>query len=528
MRKTFRATLGIVVCLALVSCKDRPEPLIQAGEVLINTIGMKFRRVQPGSFTMGSDKGLENERRVHRVTLTRGFYIGVYEVAQEEWEKVIGSNPSNFKKPRNPVNNVSWDDAQEFARKLSRKENVTYRLPTEAEWEYACRAGTATEYYCGDKFDGRYAWNKRNSGGKLHPVGLTRPNAWGLYDMLGNVGEWCEDWQMFGYVVFNAEKERIDPAGDIVGRGRVIRGGDFHWEPNKCRSAFRSWDSPSGSGANVGFRLVRTLSETRAGDVEDLPQVTSRPPGDERVLTLPGEGKVRLSMRRIPAGTFIMGCPMEEFVREVRCFNIPGPVLHEEPPHQVTLSKPFYMGAYEVTQEQWEAVMGANPSHFGGKPKHPVEKVSWESVQAFIEKLNTMGLGTFRLPTEAEWEYACRADTTTLFFWGNDPDGGMMADYAWFDRNSRSSTHPGGQKKPNPWGLHDMSGNVFELCQDYTSGYPSESQTDPTGPASGSERVRRGGCWHSPFGWCRSASRDRDPSSRGSNWVGFRLVRAVE
>jgi formylglycine-generating enzyme required for sulfatase activity len=256
MRKTFRAMLGIAVYLALASCRDRREPLIQAGEELVNTIGMKFRLIQPGSFTMGSDRGLGNETPVHKVTLTKGFYIGVYEVTQEQWQKVMGSNPSNFKKRRNPVNNVSWDDAQEFARRLSRKENATYRLPTEAEWEYACRAGTTTEYYWGDKFDGRCAWNKRNSGGKAHPVGLTRPNAWGLCDMSGNVGEWCEDWQMFGYV---SDRERVDPAGDIVGRGRVVRGGDWHWEPNNCRSAFRSWESPSGSGANVGFRLVRTI-----------------------------------------------------------------------------------------------------------------------------------------------------------------------------------------------------------------------------------------------------------------------------
>ncbi len=525
MRKTFETILGIVVCLVLASCGGRREALVQAGEELINTIGMRFRRIQPGSFMMGSAKGHFTEKDIHKVTLTRGFYMGVHEVTQEQWQKVMGSNPSNFEKPRNPVNNVSWDDAQEFARRLSRKENVTYRLPTEAEWEYACRAGTTTEYYWGDKFDGRCAWNKLNSGGKVHLVGLTRANPWGLYDMLGNVGEWCEDRIFLGGY---SDRGVVDPKGDIIGRGRAIRGGDFHEEPDKCRSADRPWESPSGSGANVGFRLVRTLSETRAGDVEDVPQATPRPPGDELVLTLPGTGEVKLTLRRIPAGTFIMGLPMEQTRREIRSFNIPGPVPDQGPTHEVTLSKPFYMGVYEVTQEQWEAVMGANPSHFGKKPTHPVEKVSWDDVQAFIEKLNTMGLGTFRLPTEAEWEYACRADTTTSFYWGNDPDGGMIADYAWFDRNSRSSTHPVGQKKPNAWGLYDMGGNVFELCQDYTGDYPSDSQTDPTGPESGSDRVCRGGCWHYPSGWCRSALRDRHSSSRGYEWYGFRLVRTIE
>jgi formylglycine-generating enzyme required for sulfatase activity len=525
MRRTFQVMLGIVMCLALASCRDRREPLVQAGEELVNSIGMRFRRIQPGSFMMGSDKGEWAEKNAHEVTLTRGLYIGVYEVTQEEWQKVMGSNPSNFRKPRNPVNNVSWDNAQEFARRLSRKENVTYRLPTEAEWEYACRAGTTTMYYWGDKFDGRYAWNERNSGMKAHPIGLTRPNPWGLYDMSGNVGEWCEDRILFGGY---SDRAVVDPRGDIIGRDRAIRGGDFHWEPKNCRSTFRSGSPPSGSYANVGFRLVRTLSETRAGDVEDVPQATPRPPGDELVLTLPGTTEVKLTMRRIPAGSFIMGLPTEQTRREIRSFNIPGPVPDQGPTHEVTLSKAFYMGVYEVTQEQWEAVIGKNPAHFGGNPKHPVESVSWDDIQAFLEKLNTMGLGTFRLPAEAEWEYACRADTTTSFYWGNDPDGGMIAEYAWFDRNSREATHPVGQKKPNPWGLYDMGGNVFELCQDFAGDYPSESQTDPAGPESGSDRISRGGCWCYPSRWCRSALRQRHSPSRGYKWYGFRLVREIE
>ncbi len=512
MRKTFHAMLGIGVCLLLVSCGRQEEPLTEAGEVLINTIGMRFRRIQPGSFMMGSDKGERNEKDVHKVTLTRGFYIGVYEVTQEQWERVMGSNPSVGKGPNIPVCRVSWHDAQEFARRLSKKENVTYRLPTEAEWEYACRAGTTTEYYWGDKFDGRYAWNERNSGKRKHPVGLTRPNAWGLYDMSGNVAEWCEDKKFLGGY---SEREKVDPKGPGIGYGRVVRGGDWANEPSYCRSAKRDAASPAGVYCNLGFRLVRTLSETRAGDLEDLPRTTSRPPGDELALTLPGEAEVKLAMRRIPAGAFFMGSRIEEGRRD-----------NEVPPHEVTLSKPFYMGVYEVTQEQWEAVMGANPSHFDGKSMHPVESVSWDDIQAFLEKLNAMRLGTFRLPTEAEWEYACRADTTTSFYWGNDPDGGMIADYAWFNRNSRYTTHPVGQKKPNPWGLYDMSGNVDECCQDWHM--ESHSAENQTRPESESAHVRRGGCWHSRFTACRSTSRLPAQLSRGSLRVGLRLVREIE
>jgi formylglycine-generating enzyme required for sulfatase activity len=162
----------------------------------------------------------------------------------------------------------------------------------------------------------------------------------------------------------------------------------------------------------------------------------------ELTLTLPGAGQVKLTMRRIPAGTFIMGSPMDEYDRN----NDEGPT------HEATIWRPFYMGTCEVTQEQWEKAMGSNPSHFKG-PKNPVDSVSSEDAQAFIKKLNTMGLGTFRLPTEAEWEYACRAGTKTRFYWGDDPDYGETRDYAWYMHSSGRTTHPrGGRRSPMPGG----------------------------------------------------------------------------
>ncbi len=263
MKKTFQAILGIVVCMPFAWCEGGPAPLKKVPEELVNSIGMRFRLIQPGSFMMGSEKGESDEKPVHKVTLTKAFYIGVYEVTQEQWEKVMGSNRSHSKGPKNPVENVSWDDAQEFARKLSQKENVTYRLPTEAEWEYACRAGTISEYYWGDDPDlpeiVQYQWYRGNwdtSPWGPQPVGQKKPNLWGLYDMSGNVEEWCEDRYSGAYP---ADKEVVDPKGAAGGASRVLRGGGWSSQAINCRSAVRVGYSPSDRCGYLGFRLVRTI-----------------------------------------------------------------------------------------------------------------------------------------------------------------------------------------------------------------------------------------------------------------------------
>ena len=237
--------------------------------------------------------------------------------------------------------------------------------------------------------------------------------------------------------------------------------------------------------------------------------------GEELALTIPGPGKVQLRMKQIPAGTFVMGSPMAEKGRD----DVEGPM------HQVVISKPFYMGVYEVTQAQWEAVMGTYPSRFNGKPAYPVEQVSWEDCQKFVEKLNGMGIGTFRLPTEAEWEYACRAGTKTAYSFGEEV--GKLGEYAWYDGNSGHTTHQVGTKKPNPWGLYDMHGNVYEWCSDWHAGYNMDKQTDPKGAADGAFRVSRGGGWYDSSLHCLSANRRRDSPTSRLSYEGFRLVRTV-
>ena len=180
----------------------------------------------------------------------------------------------------------------------------------------------------------------------------------------------------------------------------------------------------------------------------------------------------------------------------------------DEQQHQVTLTQDFYIGKYEVTQAQWQYVMGSNPSYFKGKPNNPVEQVSWNDCQEFITKLNQMGQGTFRLPTEAEWEYACRAGTTERFYWGDDPNYTQIKEYAWYWDNSNDGTKEVGTKLPNQWGLFDMSGNVWEWCQDWYGNYPTTPVIDPTGTNSGEYRVLRGGGWNDGARGCRSTIRD--------------------
>ncbi len=203
--------------------------------------------IRPGIFTMGSDKG--GDERAHQVTLTKPFYLGKTEVTQEQWQQVMGGNPSEFKDAKNPVENVSWDDCQEFVVKLRKKvPGQMFRLPTEAEWEYSCRAGTTGDY-AGNLDD--MAWYDGNSGSKTHPVGQKKPNAWGLYDMHGNVWEWCAGW--YGDYPNGAV---TDPTGPNTGSSRVVRGGFWFGDGTNCRSAYRLRGAPGIRDFIMGFRVA--------------------------------------------------------------------------------------------------------------------------------------------------------------------------------------------------------------------------------------------------------------------------------
>ena len=256
-------------------------------------------------------------------------------------------------------------------------------------------------------------------------------------------------------------------------------------------------------------------------------------PGLKKAAQEPLAGESRtfagIEMVWVPPGTFSMGSPSSEEDRD-----------SDETQHRVTLTKGFWMGKYEVTQAQWRAVMGSNPSKFSGS-NLPVEQVSWNDCQDFIRKLNAKGQGTFRLPTEAEWEYACRAGTTTPYFWGTkwSPDKCMAENDVGSNEDSgveyyRSrglpvdSTAPVGSFAANRWGLHDMHGNVYEWCEDWYGDYPSGSVTNPTGPSTGSRRVFRGGGWYSFPRRCRSANRFSDDPDLRYGSLGFRLARVAD
>jgi len=233
-----------------------------------NSIGMRFTWVPPGTFHMGSP-GHEPERQTnetrHRVTLTRGFYLGVHPVTQAQWQTVMGRNASRFLGDTRPVECVSWEDCQQFCQKLTRKDGLEgelpspYRMPTEVEWEYACRSGTTSAFHFGDNistiqanFHANYVSSVGPKGKyrqETTPVGTFRGNAWGLYDMHGNVFEWCAD----SYRPYS-EHDVVDPLpeeGDV----RVLRGGSWHSLVARCRSACRGWGAPGYCGSDVGFRV---------------------------------------------------------------------------------------------------------------------------------------------------------------------------------------------------------------------------------------------------------------------------------
>ena len=217
-------------------------------EIWYKQTGMEFVLIEPGTFQMGSNDGDDYEKPVHGVRITKPFYLGKYEVTQRQYENVVGENPSDSKGRTNPVDSVSWHNASKFC------EAIGGHLPTEAQWEYACRAGSSGEYCFGN---GRseledFAWYDRNSDAKSHPVGQKKPNGWGLYDMHGNVMEWCQDW----YGNYHAKSPSEDPTGPWKGELRVLRGGCWRFSLSACRAADRQAIHAPFGGPSVGFRVL--------------------------------------------------------------------------------------------------------------------------------------------------------------------------------------------------------------------------------------------------------------------------------
>ncbi len=654
-----------------------------------NTIGMKVILIPPGEFDMGSTPEdvdlllveaqqrnepqwlvdlLHCESVRHRVRVTRAFYLGACAVTVSQFRQFVADagyvteaetdgkgglgvdasgqwlqNPEwTWRQPGfeqnddHPVVQVSWSDASAFCEWLSRKEGKTYRLPTEAEWEYACRAGSTTKWSFGNEEPelGEYAWYADGTQGGTRPVCQKKPNAFGLYDMHGNVWQWSADWYDEDYYQnspFN------DPAGPITGSDRVGRGGAWTSSAAGCRSAYRSRAAPDFRKDDLGFRVVlmtdptgpesKAVSEaaegmlgvvvnesgapvevvggqsatTSAENKEPLaglgpePRMAGSryvdqdgkwqlPPGAPSPAIAPFDAQnakehqeawakhlglpvdhinsIGMKFILIPPGQFDMGSTPEDvevLLAEAQQRNEPQwyvDVLHSEVPrHRVRIARAFRLGACEVTVGQFRQFIAdtgylteaetdgkggfgvdaafqwlQNPEWTWRQPgseqsdDHPVVQVSWSDAFAFCEWLSRKEGATYRLPTEAEWEYACRAGSTTKWCCGNGES--ELGEYAWYADGAQGGTRPVCQKKPNAFGLYDMHGNVLEWCADwYDESYYTKSPANkPAGPICGSDRVHRGGDWRSPASFCRSALRYRCLPFLRSMCLGFRVA----
>jgi formylglycine-generating enzyme required for sulfatase activity len=534
-----------------------------------NPIGMTFALMPPGTFIMGSpanESGRRPSETQHQVTLTRMWYMAIHPVTRGQFRKFVeddhyktdaekageidtwNHNRTFEQNDNHPVVLVTWKDANAFIDWLNRTDRRTdgrtYRLPTEAEWEFACRGGTTTRYNTGDGAVAlpRAGWYSFNSVRTTHPVGELAPNGFGLYDMHGNAWQWCFD--AYGNYPAGAATDPTGPAqrGDAP---RVLRGGAWSEDPANCRSAYRGGFAPLSRFSHIGFRVCLNDAESAPAPVlpaavspaAAVPSAVARTavapatawpaaPLAPKPEARPGQSlatnTLGMTFALIPAGTFIMGSPEDEEGR-----------YRDETPHRVTLSRPFYMAIHHVTRGQFRKFLDAtgyswtNNNSFGQDDQHPVVGVSWNDALAFINWLNRTersGDGRqYRLPTEAEWEFACRGGTTTRFYTGDRDDA--LDEAGWYSRNSGQATHPVGQKKPNAFGLFDMHGNALQWCSDVYSDYPSGAVTDPKGGALGANafRAMRGGAWSDGPRFCRSALRRWFSPGDRYNILGFRL-----
>ncbi len=488
-------------------------------------LNMKMIYVEGGTFQMGatSEQGSNapsTQKPVHSVTLS-SYYIAECEITQSQWQKVMGTTVYQQRDKANtnwamqgvgdnyPMYYVNWDEAQAFCRKLSELTGKRYMLPTEAQWEYAARGGNRSKgyKYSGSNNIAEVAWYKSNTtDGKTHPVKQKRPNELGLYDMSGNVYEWCYDW----YGSYSATAKN-NPTGPSTGTERIVRSGSFYSESSYSCVSYHGGKEPSKRFSNFGFRLVCVEEDdawARPSSAKSEPAKLSST-NRQFVETVKD---LNMKMVYVEGGTFQMGATSEQ---GEEAFG------DEKPAHSVSLN-PYYIGECEVTQAQWQKIMGTNPSKCKGNSMLPVETVSWDEAQAFCRRLSELTGRRYVLPTEAQWEYAARGGKRSgrYKYSGSNTVGNV----AWYESNSGNKTHPVKQKQPNELGLYDMSGNVQEWCSDWYAKYASHLQAEPKGPTSGTTRVFRGGSKQSVPRGCRVPFRFNAPSTSRFEYVGFRVV----
>ena len=587
------------------------------------TTKLVLRMIEPGSFMMSGQ---------YDVTLTKAYYMGVFEVTQRQYELVMGSNPSSYVGDKRPVENVSWNvirgdsdtydwptrrdvDPASFMGRISARTGLAFDLPTEAQWEYACRAGTTSDYNNGGNTEsdmatlGRYNGNVSDGKGGYFSnettVGSYMSNDWGLWDMHGNVQEWCKDWY-----VDNLSSGGTDPEGPISGTYRVRCGGSWNNAASDCVSSSRVKRLPRQGSTDIGFRIARTLSDvtivfdanggnggmtvekahgaalgtlptpTRDGYAFDgwftaadggtqvsastvvMADVTYFAHWTENTGGNGGSTQGLYCIVDLSAGTNAVSYPVSYMAAEPSGgFNTdeykttklvlrmiePGSFMMSGQ-YDVTLTKAYYMGVFEVTQRQYELVMGSNPAQYKGDMR-PVEKVSYDMIRgssngaswpsssdvdstSFMGKLRARTGLAFDLPTESQWEYACRAGTTSDYNNGGSTTNDLNVLGRYQDNQSDgsggySAKHTSvGSYLANAWGLYDMHGNVWEWCLDWSGGTLSGGN-DPEGPSTGGSRRLRGGSWYVIANNCTSASATGSTPSLQHNHVGFRIARTL-
>jgi formylglycine-generating enzyme required for sulfatase activity len=557
--------------------------------------------VPAGSFMMGSppdepqrelpDKGAETPQ--HQVTIVAPFAVGRYAVTRREFRAFVQATNHQTTRPaptvlvddlwstppdaswrypgfeqedNHPVTCVSWEDAKAYIVWLSQHTGKPYRLLSEAEWEYVARAGTTTPFWWGSdvsptqaNYDGRQLYDGRGDKGDYRkmtvPAQAFAANPWGIYNVHGNVWEWCEDVWLATYEGAPSDgTPRLQNGASHLGETtRVLRGGSWYAKPWNIRSASREW-APQNTRVSIrGFRVARTL-EQDLGEDDDY----FRGEKDQTGITVPvgrnketsrfrpGKGglewfrdsNIGPEMVVVPAGRFMMGAIEHDPGR--RIYND----ARANPRHLITIAAPFAVGRYTVTRGQFAAFVEATgramtfesemledgtwlAPGFSQDDDHPVVCVRWGDALAYAHWLTEETRAPYRLLSEAEWEYVCRAGTPSNFWWGDD---------ITTDKANYAAVHNGTvsveKYKANPWGLYQVHGNVNEWCADDVFGtYVGAPQDGSSWLGDGflNEKVIRGGSWRDDPILLRSASRNNREANgltlQRRNTIGFRVAR---
>jgi formylglycine-generating enzyme required for sulfatase activity len=539
--------------------------------------------VPAGSFTMGSPLDEPDrepdEGPQHRVSIARQFAVGKFAVTFDEWDACIvdgGCNgywPSDegWGRGKQPVINVSWDDAQAYIAWLSKKTGKTYRLLSEAEREYVTRAGTMTPFWWGSSistsqanYDGASLYGSGSSKGeyrrKALPVDSFQPNPWGLFQVHGNVWEWTDDCYDYSYRGAPADGSALFNDGCSF---RVLRGGAWDFNARDLRAASRIWFTSDHRYTRAGFRVARTAEQAdamaqRAEAPPPLQQAVVAPaiaPATPRSLVWPTfhlfqvkplaaalESALRPrdtfkecdgcpEMVVVPAGSFTMGSPASEKNRS----------SEEGPQRRVTFARQFAVGRFAVTFDEWDACVadggcnGYRPDDRGwGRGKQPAINVSWNDAKAYVAWLSRRTGKSYRLLSEAEREYVARAGTSTPFWWGSSistSQGNYNGSYSYGGGKGdfREKTMPVDSFQPNPWGIYQVHGNVWEWTDDCGNdsyrAAPANGSAWTTGNCA--TRILRGGSLISNPASLRAAARIRFTAGLRDFSLGFRVARTL-